>query len=800
MSTKTTIALLFLLGASVFALYAVRTRPASESVVATPKPPPMSTAGGVARELVGDKPTDVNKIVYSRPNQTEWVFEKRGVDGEAGTAGDTATATDWWLTSPMETKVAGFEVDRIVRTLSDLKYEVSYAPGAPGAVSAKDAGLEPPQAVVTLTGGDGKTVAIEIGGPASEESNYVRLAGFPTIAASTSNLRSLFKPKAIDYRDKQLWTFEPSTAKRLEIVDRTDSANPATYVFVADGASWRMESPSAAKATDKVTQAVTELGRLRATQWMDDAKDRLAVFGFDAPAMTITVSTEKKIEVPKPKPEGETPEAAEGEAPAAEIETKIESKTHVLHVSARSPIGEETKVYIRSGDDTTVGTMLKTTVDKLRPVLKDWRDMHVSPLDAASATRVDVATPEGAFALVKKDGAWTLDGGGAADEEAVSGLLAALGKLTAVNFVDAGSPESASAGFDKPQADLRIAAPGVDGVERITVGGFTDPASRRIVSVRRNESASIARVLASDVAMLTRGLGAYRDRRVVSMPIASILDVSLSRAGGLGGGRVDLTMARSGGAWTMTAPVESAVRADRAQALVDKLTNLRAESVVSDGKDASAYGLMEPDARVTVRYATNADGEAVDAPNETEPAATKEIVIAASAHDGKHYGARSDRPAVYAISADVFAALTAEVRADETFAFDAPRVASFSVRDGDQTTTFERRDKRWVLPNEPDFPLDAKKVEDLLLRVRDLRSERYVSHERSDGAPGLDRPRHEVRVTLDDGAEQVMKISGEAPRDAGPSGYFATISNHPGVFLVSETTIHRFAVVVDQLR
>ena len=58
----------------------------------------------------------------------------------------------------------------------------------------------------------------------------------------------------------------------------------------------------------------------------------------------------------------------------------------------------------------------------------------------------------------------------------------------------------------------------------------------------------------------------------------------------------------------------------------------------------------------------------------------------------------------------------------------------------------------------------------------------------------------EVRVTLDDGTEQVMRVSGESSPDAGTSGYFATISNRPGVFLVTDTTIQRFAVVVDQLK
>jgi hypothetical protein len=174
MNAKTTIALLFMLGASVLLLVVVRKQPSDAKSAETPAMPASSP---IARQLLKEKLGDVTKLVVRRADQPEWVFEK---------GGDAASASpEWKMTAPAEMKTTGFEVDRIARELTRLQFEISYKTGQPGAVSAKDAGLDPPQATVELTDAEKRSAKIEIGGPASDQSTYVRLAGSDEIVVAS---------------------------------------------------------------------------------------------------------------------------------------------------------------------------------------------------------------------------------------------------------------------------------------------------------------------------------------------------------------------------------------------------------------------------------------------------------------------------------------------------------------------------------------------------------------------------------------------------------------------------------------
>lgn len=779
MNFKTTLTLVFTLTALVLALYVVQSKPSDAQSSTSLAPPTRGTP--TARDLIEDKPGDIVKVVCTRQDKPEWVFEKREPEGGG--------AAQWWMTAPSEMKVVSWEVDKFGRQLGNLQYEISYRPGEAGAVSAKDAGLDPPQATVTLTDVDGKTVTVEVGKAASEHKTYVRLAGDNRVCVGRSNLRTLFKSKAIEYRDKALWSFDAQDATRLEITDRSDPEKPVDYVFVNDGAIWMMESPVTARVTDKVAGAIRAVARFRASQWETDDPKQLGVYGLDPASLIVKVTAETTVDLPAEDTVPEEADATESEESTeqSEPQTRTEIKTSVyeLHVSNLSPIGEETKTYIRSGDGTAVGTVMKSTADKLRPVMKEWRDMAVTPVDVMTATRIELSTASAALTLIKQDGVWTFEADdGRAEESAVTGLLGAVRDLNAVSFTETSNEDTWEIWFDNPQADIHLTIPGVEGVERIVIGAHTDAKSKRLLYARRNSATSIAKVRSSDVQLLLRNPLAYRDRTIVDIPRDQLTSITIEREEPCTGERMSLTFGRDGETWALTAPVAAKLRADRTKQLADAVSDLRAEAIVADEGEASAYGLHDPAVTVTLSREEDAESWA----------------LLVTEHDGRFYARRSDRPAIYEVAQSLFDRLQAEYRPSTFFAFDDAQVDALSIRIADESLSLKRRGESWIYPVEPDLPLDSKKVDDLLLRVRDLQTERYIAYGVTDNSAfGLHEPRCEVTVTLHDGTRQVLRISAQNCERSDRPGFLATVVGTGTIVVVAPDTMNRLRVSLDEL-
>ncbi|MGB2987464.1 MAG: DUF4340 domain-containing protein [Phycisphaerae bacterium] len=783
-------------------------------------PPPVRGPSHVARDLLEEKLGDVAKIVCKRKGDEEWVFEK--------TAGTSDAGEDVWrMTSPLDVKCVKWEVDKISRGFDSLQYELSYRPGEPGAVTAAEAGLDPPELTVTMTDAEGETVTIEVGRPASGRETYVRLAGSEDICVGKSDLGNLIKDNALEYRDQQLWTFMPDDVTRVEIMDRSDIDNPVSYAFARDGARWMMESPVTAGATPKVDDMIRAMSRVRAIKWHDDDADRLATYGLKPAPLTVRATVEEAIP-PEDEPEDEA-ESGEEATEASEVEQEpIEKESlkkvtvYELHLSDRSPIGEDTKTYVRIGDEPAVATLMKSTADKFKPVMPEWREMHITTVNVNTAKRIELTLPEGSATLVKQAGGWSFDGdGGGAEGSAVSDLLKAVGDLTAVVFIDEEPEDLASYGLDEPQAEIRLTIPGVEGVERITVGGYTDEATKRLVYVRRNELAPVGKVRRSDVAKLIQGPHIYRDRTIVDVLPSRFERIALSTENQFTGGRTEVTLEHSDDAWHMVEPVSAPVREDQINRLVDALGGLRAEQVVAEQGEPSAYGLHAPAVTVALTHRPPTEYRIEEAGDESSedvgdmeeegdkpraavpvevqpPSETLELSVAE--HDGKCYAKRSDRPTIYEVTKDFFKQFLAEYRTDRVMDFDDTLVRRLSIRHGDETHVFEKREDRWTYQPEPDLPLDSAKVENLVLQVRDVRTPRYVTYVAQNlDTYGLSNPFREVTVTLEDGTSHVLWVSDQLGDDGTDRGFYAAVKGRNDVLLLTAVSAKRFQVSLDEL-
>jgi len=378
-----------------------------------------------------------------------------------------------------------------------------------------------------------------------------------------------------------------------------------------------------------------------------------------------------------------------------------------------------------------------------------------------------------------------------------------------------------------------LTIPGVEGTERIAIGGYTDATSRRLVYLRRNQLASVAKVRTNDIARLTQGGQAYRDRTVFNIPSNRIERISLSTENQFADGRIDLTLERGQDGWTMTSPVSASVRADRIDKLTQALASLRAESIVASSGEPSAFGLNAPAARVTLTHKPPVEyrfeppkgeedktvgedksksGDAQEAEQEDKskesdslvpvefqpPSKSMELLV--TEHDGKLYAKRADGNAIFEVTRDFFQLLRVEYRTGEVLTFDESAVRQFSIRLGEQVHVFDKVGDRWAYQAEPDLPLDSKKVENLLLQLKDLKTERYVAHAAADlSVYGLTNALHEVTVTLEDATTHTLRVADQICNRDPRKGAYASVDGRSGVFLLTKDAVARFSVSLDDL-
>ncbi|UCF35121.1 MAG: DUF4340 domain-containing protein [Phycisphaerales bacterium] len=845
MNTKTTLLLAVLFLVLVVGYLLIGRMEATREPV---EEPPLTGGPSSAAERIlveEDAVGDAVKIVCRRRGEAaDWVFAR-----------DSATSDEWRMTSPFETEVAAWEVNKFNRQLLRADFEISYKPGEPGGVTPEQAGLDQPEAVVTMTDEEGKSVTIEIGKPASATESYVRLADSDEICVIALKLSTFLKQQVLEYRDLKLWTFDAQDTTRLEIVDRERGTEPVTYSFTRTGADWMMESPAGAKATDKVQQAVTTLSRLRASKWIAEGAESLGMYGLAEPVRTVRVTVVEAEEEEEEESAEESEEAKEEDVGPPELKETV----YELHLSGQSPIGEDTSVYARIGDEAYVATISKFNADKLKPVMTDWRVMSVTTAQVRSASSIQVEGDSGTFTLIKKDGAWSFaEDGEAAEDSIVTNLLSTIADMNAAVFVDGIEEPGPEYGLDEPRALLTLTIPGSDEPERVAVGAYTDERLKRLVYVQRNESTSIAKVRATDVEGLLRGPRAYRNRTIFNLPAGRIGPVTLRRENRFGDGDITFTFERSDDTWRMTAPADAEVQTDLVEKLVEDLATLRATSIVEQGDALTVSGLDAPSATVTFTYKppvtyrfepapqeepTQADedaetpeagadedsseeAEGSSQPDETaaedegEPGAeseatesepqklvpvevqppdqTYELLVAQKG--AKAYAKRSDQDRVCEV-ADSFAdQLFKEFRPTQVHAFDEKAVVRFSIRYNEETYVFDKMEGEWQYAAEPDWPIDSKKVENLLLQVRDLRTERYVAYGVDDATPfALGQPEREVVIEFEDGTEYVLLVSSQTcPKDSA-RGRYAQIKGRAEVFLLSPASTDRFKVSLDEL-
>lgn len=718
------------------------------------------------REILKEPPAPVSELKYvldPRPEekdivrvQVELAGKPRQVFERSAKSDAPDQMEDWRMLEPIAAPTESFQVSGIVSTLTTLQSRSRFEPGVKDAVSLADAGLEPPQAIVTLLDKAGKSYSVEIGKKAAMSNDtYVRLAGQKDVLIANRELMTQLKKEASSYRAKKLFTLKQDDVTRIVI-----QHDGRTYDF-SRGADkeWVINAPiKAYGAKDKLNTVVSTLAFLRAEEFVEDDPKSLAAYGLAEPFLTATVTTETK------KPLPARPDEANASQPA-EPPTETITAMHSLVIGGFADMSKSEKRYAKLADQPSVLSIRQTEVAKLTPKMSEWRDPAITRIQAAAATKLEL-TAEGTTATIEKqNGVWVGSGDLTALEiPAVTDLLQAFEDLRAIDYLD--DAKRAECGLENPRAVVRVTAAGTVEPVTLRIGDVTK--SGKNAYVQREGQPAVIVVSAAQAQRLAVTPLSLRSRAVFDAAENQVRRFELTRDG------TTYSAERFDGAWKLTAPADLPGDVPSMIMVASNLARLYARRVVAKGEDA-AYGLDAP----VIRAKFTVESPVAPAPAETQssqPVGPPEMqVVEHSLTIGRKAGVayckRDDQPYLYELDETVYKLLTSELLQRKLFTFKSDDVSSISVTAPGGAVEFSRDGDNWIFTPDPYVKAQPAKIKELVETAAQISVENFISFRGGDVAAGplADAPATIV-IKLRSGQAVTLKIapaSGESePRVA----------------------------------
>ena len=717
---------------------------------------PQATKTEAEKRLVLDPPVktvDVVRIEFERTGKSPMVFE-RPIDESEPTG-----RANWQMVEPYACPAIGYMVDTLLSMVTTLQYQNSFTLGETNALTAADAGLEPPQATMTLIKADESRVAVEIGRQASlSNDRYVRVAGSNTVLQVAQQMDADLERSANDYRDKGLLRFQTADVRQLVI-----EHDGKTYELSRpDGASddWLFTKPvwAHAKPAD-VRKLLSSIATLRAGEFVDESIE-LPGGALDPPFLRIQVTTDEKHVLPPEPTETATEDGPPEETAPPQPKIEIVRTTQTLVIGTFADLASESR-YVQKVGDPAVGTVRSTQVDRLVPSLGALRDPSVMRVAAANITSVDLSHADGTTAKLNKVGQeW--NGGGdldQLDDEAVGRLLAAVEGLSAIDYVD-GATDLSAYGLDSPRMTATVTTASGAGPITLEVGANT--ASGQNTYVKRAGQDTIYVVSSARLDPLTMDPLTLRSRTITAFDPDQINWIKVDRDDK----SYEVERGEDGGGWTMSLPADTPADNRSINELAQALARLRATAVAARG-DGAEFGLDQPQITIEFTVAESTDGPA----DESTPAAETPHTLLVTNEPGPTYARFDDLPFVFVLDPTVYDTFGQELIERGLFDLEAEQIQRIQIDDVGGSLVFERGDKGWVYPADLYTKLDQKKLGRLADRLATLRVQAYIAFDDANlAALNLDAAPVTVTIQAEPERTITLKLSrlqdDELPRKA----------------------------------
>jgi hypothetical protein len=659
------------------------------------------------------------------------------------------------MTAPLDALADRGRVDALVSSLQNL---ATTPDSIPITGSLAKFGLEPAGRRIRLYRKDGKQplATLEVGAKVQDR-QYVRSAETGLIDVIDAKLLGNLNAPASEWREHTLLDVFPFDVQSIT-VQRSDSK----WEFDRTETGWRIAEPFRAPGDEKkVDGMLADLTGIQVADGSrgfvaDDVRD-FAPYGLDKPSMRIQLATR--------------------------------SADAAVAVDVGEAVPDEPgRVYARREDQDDVVEVDARSLAALGTDASAYRSAKVVDLEPAELQFLRVAAVGIEHELAKGDDGWHVLAPvpGKADTRAVQELLTGLAGLDAIPDV----PEHARAGavalaepavvisaWQGPSlsTDVPLSARKPARRADVTVRISRLEARRGVAYVQTEGDPTVLTVLESVKSLFPKGKLAYRDRVLMNIPMGTINDIVVERAGR----KVEIVSAGGStdrSAWRMILPVEAPADAPSVARLEPLLARMRAESLVAEAPaDLKAYGLDQPE--MIVSWKAGNAGTAVSQP--VPAGGTYAVMVGRMVPDtrGSHFAKLGGdlSSLVFTLSPEALGILGVELHAHAVLSFPENQVVRVVLGWPGKSCAFRRHERPFASesdwepePGSEACGLDGQRVDALVKAVANLSTPRFAQYTGSfPSSAGLTKPRFRIEVQLSGGLDtRVLRIGEFGPEQA----------------------------------
>lgn len=248
-----------------------------------------------------------------------------------------------------------------------------------------------------------------------------------------------------------------------------------------------------------------------------------------------------------------------------------------------------------------------------------------------------------------------------------------------------------------------------------------------------------------------------------------------------------------GQGWTLTRPRRLPADSDTVGDFLDKLTAARVKEFVAEApRSLEPYGLERP-VRVAIHTGQDKDR------------ATKALLLGRVDDKKKGvYALRPGEPSVLLLPEEVWTALpktTAAIRNKAIVAFDRDKVTRLEVESPRGRVTLAREQDRWRITQPQALPADQVQAGGVLMRLRGLKAQAFLSDDASGIARYLPRPEVRATLTVEGAPAPLTVLLGPSPeKRGGQATAYAALAGRGPVVLVEASALTEIGRSLNDLR
>ena len=390
------------------------------------------------------------------------------------------------------------------------------------------------------------------------------------------------------------------------------------------------------------------------------------------------------------------------------------------------------------------------------------QDKVFAGLDSSKIEELKVTSAAGDATTVKKDaGGWQVmqPVTAKADESEIGSLTSALASTEVSRVVDENPTNLNDYGLSNPRIEVDFKAAGDKDYRKLMVGGKTPTGGD--LYARRNDEKKVFLIPAFQESTLNRTTFDLRDKGLLKFDREKVDGIDVSAGG------KTIAIAKDGGDWKLTKPVQTKADFGSVEGLVGRLQTAQMKSIAADQAspaDLKKYGLDKPEATVNVNIGSS----------------RATLLLGGKASDKTVYARDASKPAVVTVESSLVDDLKKDAdsyRRKDLFEFRPFNATHIEMSRNGQTIVLDRvkgqNDKpdTWKRVSPAAADVDKEKMDGLLSKLSNMRASSFVD---STAKTGLDKPALTITVKFDDGKEEKVAF-GQSGSDV-----FAARPGEPG--------------------